>query len=118
MKTIGVMAALCAAFFVSGCATVDEPAPAPQSPVVQQGSPSPMPQCGDRDQIVEKLRSKYREDRVAAGVTVLGGLVEVFATDDGDTWTILVSRPGAVTCVVSVGRGWKTIKQVVEGEES
>ena len=68
----------------------------------------PSARCGDRAAIIEFLQRQYREVRVAAGVTEPdGGLVEVFASPDGASWSILVSRPGALTCVVSSGGAWQ-----------
>lgn len=86
MYRLLVGAAFIAAFFVA--------------PVTAQ------PACGLRDAIVARLRSGYQEDRRSAGIAANGDLVEVFVSQTG-TWTILVTRPGGPSCVVSVGNSWQ-----------
>ena len=60
---------------------------------------------GDRDDFGEVVP----EAPVAVGVTSAGGLVEVFATDDGATWTIVVTTPQGRSCMVAAGEGWRAV---------
>lgn len=71
------------------------------------------PACASHDEALALLAQKYQERRVAVGVTSAGGLVEVLASKDGATWTILVTQPNGQSCIVSAGEGWT----VVEPEE-
>ncbi len=41
------------------------------------------------------------------GVTNKGALVEVLTTKDGLTWTIIVSIPNGLACLVAAGVGWR-----------
>lgn len=66
--------------------------------------------CDTHDAALALLAKKYQERRVALGVTNAGGLVEVLTSDNGVTWTILVTAPNGVSCIVSAGEGWRTIK--------
>lgn len=68
-------------------------------------------QCNDRDSVIALLASKYKEQPVALGVTNTGGLVEVLSTDKGDTWTIIVTTPQGLSCLVAAGEGWHAIEQ-------
>ena len=49
-------------------------------------------------------------------MTNKGGLVEVLTTGDGDTWTIIVSTPNVVSCMLATGEGWRT--KVYDGAET
>ena len=63
----------------------------------------------DRDGAAQHLLDKYGEVPVAVAVTSTGALLEVLATPDGSTWTIMVTLPDrSKTCMVSSGEGWRT----------
>jgi len=63
--------------------------------------------CGDRALIVERLESKYGEARTAAGLTTQNGMVEIFASDDSGSWTILITTPSGQSCLVAAGESWQ-----------
>ena len=67
-------------------------------------------QCEQRQKVLGHLAQKYHEMPVAVGVTSSGGLVEVLSTGDGDTWTIIVSQPNGMSCLVAAGEGWRTLE--------
>ena len=74
-------------------------------------------QCNTRDSVLSLLASKYKEAPVAVGVTNTGGLVEVLSTGDGNTWTIIVTTPQGMSCLVAAGEGWRALEQdLVEPE--
>ncbi len=64
--------------------------------------------CNQRAEIVTQLAGKYKEVPVAIGVNSKGHLVEVLSSEHGRTWTIIVTSPEGISCVVSVGEGWRT----------
>ena len=70
------------------------------------------PACAPRDQILGWLASAYREAPVAAGVTAGGELVEVLARPDGRTWTIIITTPKGLSCLVAAGEGWRAVDRV------
>ena len=63
--------------------------------------------CGQRDKIVKLLAVKYHEEPVASGISSKGALIEVFSTEDGDTWTILLTAPRGNSCIVDTGQAWQ-----------
>lgn len=65
--------------------------------------------CGPRDRVLDWLTATYREAPIAAGVTGAGDLVEVYASADGATWTILVTSPGGRSCLVGAGEDWRAL---------
>ena len=64
-------------------------------------------QCNTRDNVLSLLANKYKESPVAAGVTNSGGLVEVLSTGKGDTWTIIITTPKGMSCLVAAGEAWR-----------
>ena len=77
------------------------------------------PQCNERDNVLELLAKKYKETPIAAGVTNTGGLVEVLNDSKSGSWTIIVTTPQGMSCLVAAGEGWRTMEQIKdEGPEA
>ena len=70
------------------------------------------PQCNNRDNVLALLAKKYKETPIAAGVTNTGGLVEVLTDIRSGTWTIIVTTPQGVSCLVAAGEGWRNMEQI------
>lgn len=66
--------------------------------------------CHPRATIVAGLSTgKYDEAQRGFGMTSDGQLLEFWRSDDGATWTILITRPNGVSCVVSAGTLWDDV---------
>ncbi len=76
------------------------------------------PQCDQRDSVLQVLQQKYKEQPVALGVTHNGGLVEVLSTGNGTTWSIIVTTPQGMSCLVAAGEGWRAMEQVALDPEA
>lgn len=63
--------------------------------------------CAPHDQAARNLDARFQERPVAAGVAASGGLIEVFAAPGG-SFTILVTRPDGISCLVAAGDGRTT----------
>ena len=50
------------------------------------------------------------------GLASSGGVVEVVASEDGTSWSIIVTLPGGVTCLVASGEDWETIERRAPSE--
>jgi hypothetical protein len=68
------------------------------------------PQCDERENVLKLLSHKYKENPVAIGVTNNGGLVEVLSASQGSTWSIIVTTPKGMSCLVAAGEGWRDIE--------
>ena len=64
-------------------------------------------QCGPRDDLAKQLEQKYGERPIASGVSGRGALVEVFMSADGSSWSIVLTRPNGMACLVDEGEGWR-----------
>ena len=74
--------------------------------------------CNGRQAVLSHLAAKYKEAPVAIGVTTAGALVEVLASENGETWTIIVTTPGGMSCFLAVGEGWRQIKPKPAGPQT
>ena len=81
-----------------GAALISRPAPA-QTPAA--GLPRP--------ELVELLGDGYDEAPVAFGLAENGGLIEVFASAEGATWTMVLSMPNGLSYVVTTGEAWTPV---------
>lgn len=70
--------------------------------------------CGDRGEIVRHLEQNFKEGTVALGLAGNGGLLEVLASEAG-TWTIIVTRPTGLSCVLATGQSWEQLPKLVAG---
>ncbi len=77
------------------------------------------PQCNSRETVLELLSEKYSEAPVAVGVANNGGLVEVLSTGDGETWSIIITSPKGMSCLVAAGEGWRVFEdQIAQDPEA
>ena len=65
--------------------------------------------CDTRGRLVAQLGERYQEAPIALGVDSGGRLIEVLATADGSTWTIIVTSPRGSSCLVAAGEGWRRV---------
>jgi len=73
--------------------------------------------CAERAAALSQLSKAYGEHPVAIGLASSGGVIEVLASQDGASWSIVVTLPSGLTCLVASGEGWRRI-EVKPGEES
>jgi hypothetical protein len=71
------------------------------------------PQCGPRDMVVRTLADRYGETRRSLGLAGPTQMMEVFASDDTGTWTITLTMPDGVTCMVASGQGYQTMDEAL-----
>lgn len=69
-------------------------------------------QCGPRDQVVAGLATRFDEVRRGAGLTAApdgqAQVIEVFTSAAG-SWTITVTLPDGITCLVASGEAWQDL---------
>ncbi len=85
--------------------------PLGSDPAFGQGAPA---NCRARDSLLTQLEHKYGEVPVAIGVAG-GALVELLSTEDGTTWTIILTSPKGMSCLIASGEGWRPLAPVPTG---
>jgi len=86
-----------------------QPAAAQQAPAAGQL------QCDAHDKITKHLGAQFTEDPVSLGLARNGKVVQVFSTEDGETWTIVMTAPEGVSCIVAAGKYWQNLPVVPKG---
>ena len=64
--------------------------------------------CGQRAAIVDQLETKYGETRRSIGFQQGRGVVETWANDDTGTWSIVVTNPQGITCLLAAGEAFES----------
>ncbi len=64
--------------------------------------------CGKRDDIISQLQNKYGETRRSLGVQRGRGVVEIFASVETGSWTILVTDPRGRSCLMAAGEAFES----------
>ena len=73
-------------------------------------SPALADHCGPRSSFVKDLGDGYSETLVEQGITNSNGLlVELFASKNGETWTLLLTYSNGVTCLIGAGKDWRAV---------
>jgi hypothetical protein len=73
--------------------------------------------CSARDDVLTQLGSKYKEAPSAIGLANNGGLIEVLTSDDGSTWTIILSMPNGTSCLLAAGEDWQAVERIAQGPQ-
>jgi hypothetical protein len=81
------------------------------TPAAAQGVP---PACAAREALLSQLEHKYGEVPVAIGVAN-GKLVELLTAKDGMTWTIILTSPKGISCLIASGDGWRPLAPIPTG---
>jgi hypothetical protein len=62
--------------------------------------------CGAREMLVAQLGAVYAERLAGAGLSGPAQLIELWVSERGATWTLLVSGADGVSCVLGWGTVW------------
>lgn len=70
-------------------------------------------QCGKRDTVLATLADKFGETRRGMGIAANNGVMEVFASDTSGSWTITVTMPDGLTCLVASGQSYEAMQDAL-----
>lgn len=71
--------------------------------------------CANHDKLAKQLGDGYKEKLKAIGVVGKKAIVEVFVADSG-SFTILVTRPNGLSCVLAAGHSWDNVPAMLAGD--
>ncbi len=74
--------------------------------------------CATHAKVAKQLESQYAEAPIAIGLTSTGGVIELFTTRDGSTWTLVMTMPDGKSCAVAAGQGWESLSSVALGPKA
>ena len=65
--------------------------------------------CGNRESLLKQLEGGYKESPISMGLASNGSVIELTKSDEG-TWTILLTTPKGITCLIAAGGNWENIE--------
>ena len=74
--------------------------------------------CAARKDIVSKLAERYGETLQSIGLNRDNGLMEVYASEKTGSWTILLTKPDGLACLVASGGMWEPHAGPHPGEDA
>jgi predicted methyltransferase len=63
--------------------------------------------CAQRAKVIERLAEKYGETLQSVGMQSNNGVLEVYASEETGSWTILVTSPDGTACLIAAGQMWE-----------
>ena len=66
--------------------------------------------CAERDVVVDRLQTHYEEVHAGSGLQTRSdtqALVEVWASRETGTFTVMLTSPNGVSCVLATGTNWQ-----------
>jgi hypothetical protein len=91
----------------------DRPMPVPP-PTPGAGQAFGAKACYPHAQLTERLAHRYGETPGWFAAQPNGMLLEVFVTEDGATWTVVMTSGDGISCVVAAGKNWEAVRPVGE----
>ncbi len=73
--------------------------------------------CVERVDMLNRLASEYGEELIEVKMMEEHGLLEVLKSPTKGTWTLLLTKPGGISCVLATGKGLGTDEQGPEKVE-
>ena len=76
----------------------------------QAQAAAPQAPCGSHAEISGKLADRFSEAATGIGLTSKGNVIEIFTSGDGETWSIVMTRPDGTSCLMASGSAWEAIE--------
>lgn len=74
--------------------------------------------CGKHGDVVDRLAQRFGETRRSMGFADGVGVVEVYASAETGTWTILVTDAHGVSCLIATGDMFHIDGEHIPGDKS
>ncbi|WP_170789727.1 hypothetical protein [Ruegeria lacuscaerulensis] len=69
--------------------------------------------CAPREDLVKRLTETYGETRQVIGIARQGAVMEVYASAASGSWTITVTLPDGVTCLIASGQSYEDMAEAL-----
>lgn len=69
--------------------------------------------CAPRADVVKQLAETYGETRRGIGIARQGAVMEIYASDHTGSWTITVTMPDGVTCLIASGQSYEAMAEAL-----
>ena len=69
--------------------------------------------CGPRADVIKRLTETYGETRQGIGIARQGAVMEVYASAASGSWTITVTLPDGMTCLIASGQSYEDMAEAL-----
>jgi len=69
--------------------------------------------CAPHEDVVKRLTESYGETRRGIGIARQGAVMEVYASDQSGSWTITVTLPDGMTCLIASGQAYEAMTEAL-----
>ena len=69
--------------------------------------------CAPREEVIKRLTQTYGETRQGIGIARRGAVMEIYASDQSGSWTITVTLPDGMTCLVASGQAYEAMAETL-----
>ncbi|WP_170573854.1 hypothetical protein [Ruegeria atlantica] len=69
--------------------------------------------CAPREDVMKRLAETYGETRRSIGIARQGAVMEIYASDQTGSWTITVTLPDGITCLVASGQAYEAMVEAL-----
>ena len=73
------------------------------------------PTCRPWREVNQYLDHKFAEQPVAYGVQDNGSLLQIYASADTGTWTLVSMQPDGTACLLGAGNSWEHLSKPISG---
>ena len=70
--------------------------------------------CSSRDEVLKQLSAEYSEAPIAMGIASNGGVVEFLSAPAGQSWTIILTLPNGLSCLIAAGESWESVPAITK----
>lgn len=74
--------------------------------------------CMPREKAAAILGKRYKERPVGMGLASNGTVLELYHREDGASWTMIMTRPDGMSCVMATGKSWNSFAEVAFSDAS
>ena len=74
--------------------------------------------CHDYKEIVRQLDDRYHEAPISIAMQSNGNVLQVYASEDKESWTILSISPQGLGCILAAGKRWEELEAVLTDPEA
>lgn len=74
--------------------------------------------CAPRDEVLALLGDSYGETRQSIGLGAQGQVMELFASETSGTWTIALTLPSGLTCLMAAGEAYERLAEAAKGDDA
>ena len=63
--------------------------------------------CLPRAALIDRLAGAYGEEVTGSGLQSTAQILEIWASPETGSWTIFVTRPSGISCIIATGEFWQ-----------